>query len=363
MTGSGDTAGGNQRQVVETLDVSKATATGGGNAFAYERIPGAVPPGAAELGLCRLLPPGRSVRVGLHLLHDRLIPERTHGQPMRKLILTLGATALLAAPAAASAADSPSPAAARLDDGQPLRRHGGPGPHVARLRHRHRRWRRGQRFISPIAPATLTGPTGAAVDVVNTHRRARRSTSSTSSRTPPPRPAARSARRRWPDQGLDRAVRRVQVRRSTRRAASSRSRSSIRSSTLDGARRHAARHWHDGHRSRHAVRPHRHGSSTLDLSNATSSSARTARARSRASSRSSTASTVARGLPGGHARPVRHDGADRLAVDEVIARHAAAGRRPPALRVPPARPARTRRSASSGSPRRRSRPRPRCTCA
>ena len=47
MTGSGDTAGGNQRQVVETLDVSKATATGGGNAFAYERIPGAVPPGAA----------------------------------------------------------------------------------------------------------------------------------------------------------------------------------------------------------------------------------------------------------------------------------------------------------------------------
>ena len=48
MTGSGDTAGGNQRAVVETLDVSKATATGGGNAFAYERIPGAVPPGAAS---------------------------------------------------------------------------------------------------------------------------------------------------------------------------------------------------------------------------------------------------------------------------------------------------------------------------
>ena len=48
MTGSGDTGGGNQRTVVETLDVSKATATGGGNAFAYERIPGAVPPGAAS---------------------------------------------------------------------------------------------------------------------------------------------------------------------------------------------------------------------------------------------------------------------------------------------------------------------------
>ena len=48
MTGSGDTAGGNQRQVVETLDVSKATATGGGTAFAYERIPGSVPPGAAS---------------------------------------------------------------------------------------------------------------------------------------------------------------------------------------------------------------------------------------------------------------------------------------------------------------------------
>ncbi|MDA0172828.1 HtaA domain-containing protein [Solirubrobacter taibaiensis] len=48
MTGSGDTAGGNKRQVVETLDVAKATTTGGGNAFAYERIPGAVPPGAAS---------------------------------------------------------------------------------------------------------------------------------------------------------------------------------------------------------------------------------------------------------------------------------------------------------------------------
>lgn len=48
MTGSGDTAGGNKRAVVETLDVSKAAVSGDGNAFAYERIPGAVPPGAAS---------------------------------------------------------------------------------------------------------------------------------------------------------------------------------------------------------------------------------------------------------------------------------------------------------------------------
>ena len=48
MTGSGDTAAATSAQVVETLDVSKAAATGGGNAFAYERIPGAVPPGAAS---------------------------------------------------------------------------------------------------------------------------------------------------------------------------------------------------------------------------------------------------------------------------------------------------------------------------
>ena len=47
MTGSGDTDGGNRRAVVETLDVSKAAASANGNAFAYERIPGAVPPGAA----------------------------------------------------------------------------------------------------------------------------------------------------------------------------------------------------------------------------------------------------------------------------------------------------------------------------
>lgn len=48
MTGSGDTAGGNKRGVVETLDVSKATVAGATNAFSYERIPGAVPPGAAS---------------------------------------------------------------------------------------------------------------------------------------------------------------------------------------------------------------------------------------------------------------------------------------------------------------------------
>lgn len=48
LTGSDGTAGGNKRAVVETLDVSKATVTGGGNAFAYERIPGSIPPGAAS---------------------------------------------------------------------------------------------------------------------------------------------------------------------------------------------------------------------------------------------------------------------------------------------------------------------------
>ena len=48
MTGSGDTDGGNQRAVVETLDVSKAAVSGAAPSFAYERIPGAVPPGAAS---------------------------------------------------------------------------------------------------------------------------------------------------------------------------------------------------------------------------------------------------------------------------------------------------------------------------
>jgi hypothetical protein len=48
MTGSGDTDGGNQRSVVETLDVSKAAVSAAAPSFAYERIPGAVPPGAAS---------------------------------------------------------------------------------------------------------------------------------------------------------------------------------------------------------------------------------------------------------------------------------------------------------------------------
>ena len=48
MTGSGDTDGGNRRGVVETLDVSKSAAAANGNRFSYERIPGAVPPGAAS---------------------------------------------------------------------------------------------------------------------------------------------------------------------------------------------------------------------------------------------------------------------------------------------------------------------------
>ena len=49
MTGSGDTDGGNRRAVVETLDVSQAAAVRvDGNTFTYERIPAAVPPGAAD---------------------------------------------------------------------------------------------------------------------------------------------------------------------------------------------------------------------------------------------------------------------------------------------------------------------------
>jgi hypothetical protein len=48
MTGSGDTDGGNQRAVVETLHVSRSSPSASGNAFAYERIPGAIPPGAAS---------------------------------------------------------------------------------------------------------------------------------------------------------------------------------------------------------------------------------------------------------------------------------------------------------------------------
>ena len=50
MTGSGSTDGGNARAVVETLDVSKAGGVFTGadaKSFAYERIPAAVPPGAA----------------------------------------------------------------------------------------------------------------------------------------------------------------------------------------------------------------------------------------------------------------------------------------------------------------------------
>jgi hypothetical protein len=48
MTGSGDTNGGNRRAVVEALDVSRAAVSGAAPTFAYERIPGAVPPGAAS---------------------------------------------------------------------------------------------------------------------------------------------------------------------------------------------------------------------------------------------------------------------------------------------------------------------------
>jgi hypothetical protein len=48
MTGSRDTAGGNKRAVVATLDVSRAQTATDGTTFTYSRIPGAVPPGAAS---------------------------------------------------------------------------------------------------------------------------------------------------------------------------------------------------------------------------------------------------------------------------------------------------------------------------
>ena len=49
MTGSGDTDGGNQRAVVETLDVSKAAAVRRRRQDLHLRAdPAAVPPGAAD---------------------------------------------------------------------------------------------------------------------------------------------------------------------------------------------------------------------------------------------------------------------------------------------------------------------------
>ena len=48
LTGTGDTAGGNRRAVVETLDVAKSAAAATAPTVGYERIPGAVPPGAAS---------------------------------------------------------------------------------------------------------------------------------------------------------------------------------------------------------------------------------------------------------------------------------------------------------------------------
>ena len=49
MTGSGDTDGGNRRSVIETLDVSRAAAVRvDGKTITYERIPAAIPPGAAD---------------------------------------------------------------------------------------------------------------------------------------------------------------------------------------------------------------------------------------------------------------------------------------------------------------------------
>ena len=88
---------------------------------------------------------------------------------MRKLILTLGATALLAAPAAASAADY-TVTGGRLDWTMANLYDATPDPARTWLGYATYTVGGGAAngSISPIAPATLTGPTGATVDVVNT---------------------------------------------------------------------------------------------------------------------------------------------------------------------------------------------------
>ena len=62
LTGSGDTDGGNQRAVVETLDVSKAAVERRRPVVRLRADPGRGPARRRDLGLRRLLPPGRSVR-------------------------------------------------------------------------------------------------------------------------------------------------------------------------------------------------------------------------------------------------------------------------------------------------------------
>ena len=164
MTGSGDTDGGNKRAVVETLDVSKAAATANGNAFSYERIPGAVPPGAAS-----------SVFAGYYLPGDPFgwvsisFTDCLKGL-MRTLTLALAATALLAGAPAASAADY-KVTGGKLDWTMANQYTGGgdaartwlgyatntvpvAGPPAAGK-------------VEPTAPATATDPAGAAVTIID----------------------------------------------------------------------------------------------------------------------------------------------------------------------------------------------------
>ena len=68
-----------RRQVIETLDVSKAAVSASGQHAHLRPDPRRDPAGRRELRVRRLLPPGRSVRVGLHHLHDHLNRERTPG--------------------------------------------------------------------------------------------------------------------------------------------------------------------------------------------------------------------------------------------------------------------------------------------
>ena len=92
---------------------------------------------------------------------------------MRKLILTLSATALLAAPAAASPPTTRSPAASSTGrmanhfdvTADPARTWLGYATNTSAARARP------TARITPIAPATLTGPTGAADRPVNADRR------------------------------------------------------------------------------------------------------------------------------------------------------------------------------------------------
>ena len=217
--------------------------------------------------------------------------------------------------------------------------------------------------IAPIAPATLTGPTGAAVDVVDTT--AARGADQLYTLTLPGRHDGRHVQRdgHGPDQGVRRADRHVQVPdpRDTRHQADHDRQSGGRRSTGSPARCAPA-----ARRPTAAVTPFDRTDDAVHprpVQRERHSARRTARARSRASSRSARPSTASRasransrlfGTMSADARPSTRSSRPRSSAPPARDRR---------QRVPPARPARTRRSASSASPRRRSRPRPRCTCA